>query len=51
MTVPPPGLPGLDPAWSRPVTDARGHEWHVLDAGVADHGTLEIGRASCRERV
>ena len=40
MTLPPPGLPGLDPAWSRVVTDARGHEWHVLDTGDADHGTL-----------
>ena len=42
MTLPPPGLPGLDPAWSRRVTDARGHEWHVLDAGPAapEHGTL-----------
>src|SRR5215212_5536875 len=28
--LPPPGLPGLDPAWSRLVTDARGHTWHVL---------------------
>jgi len=40
VTLPPPGLPGLDPAWSRLVTDAHGHEWHVLDAGVAVHGTL-----------
>ncbi|HEX8520203.1 MAG TPA: alpha/beta fold hydrolase, partial [Pseudonocardia sp.] len=29
--LPPPGLPGLEPAWSRLVTDARGHTWHVLD--------------------
>ena len=34
------GLPGLDPAWSRLVTDARGHTWHVLDHGRAVHGTL-----------
>ena len=34
------GLPGLDPAWSRLVTDARGHRWHVLDHGRAVHGTL-----------
>jgi acyl-coenzyme A synthetase/AMP-(fatty) acid ligase/pimeloyl-ACP methyl ester carboxylesterase len=33
-------LPGLDPAWSRRVTDARGHSWHVLDHGSPDHGTL-----------
>ena len=37
---PPGGLPGLDPAWSRLVTDARGHTWHVLDHGRAAHGTL-----------
>ncbi|WP_308128147.1 alpha/beta fold hydrolase [Modestobacter italicus] len=41
----PPGLPGLDPAWSRRVTvaDATGakHEWHVLDNGVREPvGTL-----------
>ncbi|MGY2079658.1 alpha/beta fold hydrolase [Modestobacter sp. SYSU DS0657] len=41
----PPGLPGLDPAWSRRVTvaDADGvkHEWHVLDNGVREPvGTL-----------
>jgi olefin beta-lactone synthetase len=41
----PPGLPGLDPAWSRRVTvaDATGtkHTWHVLDNGVPDPvGTL-----------
>ena len=35
-------FPGLDPAWSRRVTDARGYEWHVLDSGPAspEHGTL-----------
>ncbi|HEX5811073.1 MAG TPA: alpha/beta fold hydrolase [Pseudonocardia sp.] len=38
--LPPPGLPGLDPAWSRLVTDTRGHTWHVLDHGRAVHGTL-----------
>ena len=35
--LPPPGLPGLDPAWSRLVTavDADGVQrtWHVLDNG------------------
>ncbi len=38
--LPPPGLPGLDPRWSRlvPVTDSDGvrRTWHVLDTGVAD---------------
>jgi pimeloyl-ACP methyl ester carboxylesterase len=43
--LPPAGLPGLDPAWSRlvPVTDADGVErtFHVLDNGVTDPvGTL-----------
>ena len=36
--LPPPGLPGLDPAWSRLVTadDAAGvpRTWHVLDTGA-----------------
>ncbi|WP_138759181.1 alpha/beta fold hydrolase [Modestobacter altitudinis] len=41
----PPGLPGLDPAWSRHLTvaDATGskHEWHLLDNGVPEPvGTL-----------
>lgn len=40
VTLPPRGLPGLDPAWSRLVTDARGFRWHVLDHGRAVHGTL-----------
>jgi acyl-coenzyme A synthetase/AMP-(fatty) acid ligase/pimeloyl-ACP methyl ester carboxylesterase len=39
-TLPPPGLAGLDPAWSRlvttPDTDTVGRTWHVLDNGVAD---------------
>ena len=39
--LPPPGLPGLDPAWSRLVTDARGHTWHVLDHGAA--GARHVG--------
>jgi olefin beta-lactone synthetase len=44
-TLPPSGLPGLDPAWSRLVADSRGHTWHVLDHGTADvdspgHGTV-----------
>ncbi|MBL8926934.1 MAG: alpha/beta fold hydrolase [Pseudonocardia sp.] len=40
VMLPPRGLPGLDPAWSRLVTDARGFRWHVLDHGRAVHGTL-----------
>jgi len=47
-TLPPPGLPGLDPGWSRLVTaeDDDGHErtWHVLDSGAhpagGTHGTI-----------
>ena len=39
-TLPPSGLPGLDPAWSRLVTDSRGHTWHVLDHGMPEHGTV-----------
>lgn len=46
-SLPPEGLPGLDPAWSRLVTaaDADGvpRTWHVLDAAPADRdpvGTL-----------
>ncbi len=43
--VPPAGLPGLDPSWSRTVdvTDGAGrpHRWHVLDNGAAPSaGTL-----------
>ena len=38
--LPPPGLPGLDPAWSRLVTEGRGHTWHVLDRGAPTHGTV-----------
>ena len=43
--LPPPGLPGLDPAWSRLVTadDADGvaRTWHVLDNGAeATVGTM-----------
>jgi acyl-CoA synthetase (AMP-forming)/AMP-acid ligase II/pimeloyl-ACP methyl ester carboxylesterase len=40
VSVPPSGLPGLDPAWSRSVVDARGHSWHVLDHGSPEHATL-----------
>lgn len=44
-TLPPPGLPGVDTAWSRLVTvlDAQGvrRTWHVLDNGVRSPvGTL-----------
>ncbi|MDP9444263.1 MAG: alpha/beta fold hydrolase [Actinomycetota bacterium] len=38
--LPPPGLPGLDPGWSRLVTvaddDGVPRTWHVLDNGVAE---------------
>ena len=38
--LPPPGLFGLDPSWSRlivtPELDGVGRTWHVLDNGVAD---------------
>ncbi|MEA3501387.1 MAG: hypothetical protein U9R47_01325, partial [Actinomycetota bacterium] len=38
--LPPPGLDGLDPQWSRLVTtphlDGIGRTWHVLDNQVAD---------------
>ncbi|HEU4491037.1 MAG TPA: alpha/beta fold hydrolase [Jiangellales bacterium] len=44
-SLPPPGLPGLDPAWSRLVeaVDAEGvrRTWHVLDSGGAGRGTLD----------
>jgi olefin beta-lactone synthetase len=43
--LPPGGLPGLDPAWSRlvhvPGIDGVGRTWHVLDNGAVDpHLTL-----------
>jgi len=48
--LPPPGLPGLDPGWSRLVTtaDADGLErtWHVLDTG-ADPGPNHRGTILC----
>lgn len=44
MSLPPAGLHGLDPAWSREVTaqDSTGvtRTWHVLDSGSGDSGTL-----------
>ncbi len=44
-SLPPPGLDGLDPAWSRlvrtPHTDGVGRTWHLLDNQAADaHLTL-----------
>ena len=43
--LPPRGLPGLDPAWSRlvrvPDADGVDRTWHLLDNGApADHGTV-----------
>jgi acyl-coenzyme A synthetase/AMP-(fatty) acid ligase/pimeloyl-ACP methyl ester carboxylesterase len=39
-TLPPAGLDGLDPSWSRlvvtPTVDGVGRTWHVLDNGVVD---------------
>jgi acyl-coenzyme A synthetase/AMP-(fatty) acid ligase/pimeloyl-ACP methyl ester carboxylesterase len=39
-TVPPPGITGIDPSWSRliltPKLDDIGRTWHVLDNGVPD---------------
>jgi acyl-coenzyme A synthetase/AMP-(fatty) acid ligase/pimeloyl-ACP methyl ester carboxylesterase len=44
VTLPPPGLPGLDPRWSHEVTgtDSTGvtRTWHVLDSGDGSAGTL-----------
>ncbi len=44
MSLPPPGLSGLDPAWSREVTavDSTGvtRTWHILDSGSGEKGTL-----------
>ncbi|MGB5532543.1 MAG: alpha/beta fold hydrolase, partial [Acidimicrobiia bacterium] len=38
--LPPPGLPGLDPEWSRlvetPGLDGSGRTWHILDNGVTN---------------
>ncbi|WP_416365300.1 alpha/beta fold hydrolase [Rathayibacter sp. VKM Ac-2879] len=48
--VPPPGLDGLDPAWSRLVDapDARGvaRRWHLLDTGEA-LGVEPVGTILC----
>jgi len=51
---PPPGLPGLDPSWSRLVAvpggphDGEGtrHTWHVLDTG-ATAGAAAVGTLLC----
>jgi acyl-coenzyme A synthetase/AMP-(fatty) acid ligase/pimeloyl-ACP methyl ester carboxylesterase len=44
VSLPPPGLSGLDPTWSREVTavDSTGvsRTWHVLDSGSGEKGTL-----------
>ena len=43
---PPPGLPGLEPSWSRLVAadDAEGVErtYHVLDSGAGEHTTVTV---------
>ena len=48
-TLPPPGLAGLDPAWSRLVTRSRsrrvGRTFHLLDNGVADRRAHAVVRA------
>lgn len=44
-TLPPAGLAGLDPAWSRLVTatdaDGAGRTWHILDSWAARPGDAE----------
>ena len=49
-TLPPPGLAGLDPAWSRLVDgeDAEGawRTWHVLDTAATDIAAAATGAAS-----
>ncbi|WP_207457765.1 alpha/beta fold hydrolase [Herbiconiux sp. SYSU D00978] len=47
-TVPPPGLPGLDPRFSRLVDDGEA-TWHVLDTGavLAEHGVEPVGTVLC----
>ena len=50
-SLPPDGLPGLDPAWSRLVdfVDADGvpRQLHVLDSGVPDDGSDPAGTLLC----
>ena len=45
-TLPPSGLPGLDPAWSRLVTapdvDGLPRTWHVLDRGPREGAALTL---------
>ena len=57
--LPPPGLPGLDPSWSRLVSVPGGpedgsedqrtrHTWHVLDTGSPGGGTAaHVGTLLC----
>lgn len=49
--LPPAGLPGLDPTWSRlvPVTDADGIErtFHVLDTGAGTPDAPTVGTLLC----
>ncbi len=53
MSLPPPGLAGLEARWSREVsaTDTAGHlrTWHVLDShvGLADDAPEPVGTLLC----
>lgn len=55
MSLPPAGLPGLDPAWSRlvcvPESTGAGtlRTWHVLDTGplLAERGITPVGTLLC----
>ncbi|MFM9135964.1 MAG: alpha/beta fold hydrolase [bacterium] len=41
-TIPPPGLPGLDPAWSRLVEVPGAGTWHVLERPAAGEPELTV---------
>jgi pimeloyl-ACP methyl ester carboxylesterase len=53
VSLPPPGLAGLEDRWSREVsaTDTDGHlrTWHVLDshAGLPDDAPTPVGTLLC----
>ncbi|RKR75327.1 alpha/beta fold hydrolase [Frondihabitans australicus] len=46
--LPPAGLPGLDPRWSR-LVEAAGRTWHVLDNAevLAEAGRAAVGTVLC----